>query len=359
VRFFTFLFLLSTAYCGSYCQLSVNYINATQFVQILAGPNVSFANAVFSGTDPVQMGSFAGFTSPNIGISSGVMLATGDALVAEDTANNCTAGNALGGGGDADLSGACQQPTHDLGAIEFDFWVPTDSVALTFMFASEEYNYWVNSKNDVCGARLYNAGGGYANILYLPGSFTPVCVNNINNGSVANICDPSAGPCTNCQYYHDNPNGTTFQYNGYTDLFTIKFHVTPCDTFHFWMGIADAQDFIYDSAILLPEGGFRGAGADSSCDGSTSIIENKTDIKLAVFPNPFVEKILITIQKQNLKGVKFIVTDIFGQMVFRNEESNLNNTYTKTIDLSFLSKGIYFLDAAVEGTHTLKKIVKE
>src|SRR6185436_5897938 len=263
MKLFILLFLLTVFSVSSYCQLNVSYTNATQFVQKLTGPNVSFANAVFSGTDPVQMGKFTGVVSPNIGITSGVILATGDAIVAEDVSNNCSAGTALGGGGDADLSGACQQQTKDLGAVEFDFWVPTDSVAFTFMFASEEYNYWVNSKNDVCGARLYNAWGGYANILYLPGTFTTICVNNINNGWVNNICDPSSGPCMNCQYFNDNTNGTTFQYNGYTDLITVKFHVTPCDTFHFWMGIADGQDFIYDSAILLPDDGFTGVGTTS------------------------------------------------------------------------------------------------
>jgi hypothetical protein len=185
-------------------QLTVTYINATQFVQQWVGSNVSFTNAVFSGADPSQVAAFSGTTSPNIGIPDGVMLATGDAMIAADTSFNYANGNAVGGGGDADLSGACNQQTKDLAAIEFDFWTASDSVEFSFMFASEEYNYWVNSKNDVCGARLYNAGGGYANVIYLPGSFAPVCVNSVNNGAVINVGDPSAGPCMNCQYFFDN-----------------------------------------------------------------------------------------------------------------------------------------------------------
>ena len=244
-------------------QLNVSYISSNQFVQQWAGSNVSFSNVVFSGVDPSQVASFSGATVPNIGIPDGVMLATGDAMIAADTTTNFTNGNALGGGGDADLSGACNQQTRDLAAIEFDFWTPADSVEFKFLFASEEYNYWVNSKNDVCGARLYNAGGGYANIIYLPGTSTPVCVNSVNNGSVPNIGDPSTGPCTNCQYFFDNTYGSTFKYNGYTSVFTIRMPVTPCDTFHFWIGVADAQDYIYDSAILLPSGSFKGTGTPS------------------------------------------------------------------------------------------------
>jgi hypothetical protein len=343
---------------NSYCQLSVNYISASQFVQKLLGPNVSFANAVFSGTDPVQMAEIAGSTSPNIGISNGVMLATGDAIIAADTSHNCTAGNALGGGGDADLSGACQQQTKDLGAIEFDFWTSSDSIAVTFMFASEEYNYWVNSKNDVCGARLYNQVGGYANIFYLPSSFTPICVNNINNGAVANICDPSTGPCTNCQYFNDNTNGATFQYNGYTNLFTIKFHVTPCDTFHFWMGIADAQDFIYDSAILLPENGFTGVGSDSNCDSLTSAGNLIKSSWFDISPNPFTDKIQIAIHKQSVTQATFILHDIFGQIVIKQQAINLTGSLTKTFDVSFLSSGIYFLDIYIDGERVTKKLIK-
>ncbi len=269
-----------------FAQLNVSYLSASQFCQHLAGPGITIINAVNSGTDPSQLASFSGNSSPSITYAQGVLIATGDAMVAADTSYNYAAGTALGGGGDADLSGACNQQTKDLGAVEFDFISATDTVEFTFMFASEEYNYWVGLKNDVCGARLYNAGGGYANIIYLPSSFTAVCVNNVNNGSVPNVGDPSGGPCTNCQYFHDNTYGTSFKYNGYTDWFTIKMAVTPCDTFHFWLGIADAQDFIYDSAILLPENSFKAAGAPeiaatgypagtdtvSLCNGDTAIL---------------------------------------------------------------------------------------
>jgi hypothetical protein len=264
---FTLSGLFFFLYGCVYAQLSVNYISANQFVQQWLSPNVFFANVVFSGVDPTQMAAFSGTTNPNFGISNGVMLATGDAMIAADTSFNYANGNALGGGGDPDLSGACQQQTRDLAAIEFDFWTPSDSVEFTFVFASEEYNYWVNSKNDVCGARLYNAGGGYANVIYLPGTFTPVCVNTVNNGTVANVGDPSTGPCMNCQYFYDNTYGSTFKYNGYTSIFTIKMAVTPCDTFHFWIGVADAQDYIYDSAILLPDGSFHGTAPVISAVG--------------------------------------------------------------------------------------------
>src|SRR5207248_2208305 len=139
--------LLFSFQIDGFCQLNVNYISAQQFVQNLVGPNISFSNAVFSGTDYTQVASFSGSTIPNIGIPVGVALVSGDAMILADTSHDFAAGNALGGGGDADLSGACQQPTKDLAAVEFDFSSPTDSVEFTFMFASEEYNYWEANMN--------------------------------------------------------------------------------------------------------------------------------------------------------------------------------------------------------------------
>ena len=76
-------------------------------------------------------------------------------------------------------------------------------------------------------------------------------------------------------------------------------------------------------------------------------------------PNPFISEISITIQKQNIKQATFTIKNILGQTIFNIQENNLSSTYIKTIDLSFLSKGIYFLDVIIDGEQTVKKIVKE
>jgi hypothetical protein len=193
MKFSTVLILLlfSTIFCFS--QLTVNYISAQQFAQKISGPGITISNAVFAGTDSTQMASFTGRTIPAFGFDNGVLLATGNAMVAGDTSYNYTAGNALGGGGDADLSGEANQQTYDLAAIEFDFTSLTDSVEFTFVFASEEYNYWVNIKNDICGAKLFNSGGGYTSVMNLPGTSIPVSINTVNNGSVPFIGEQSAG----------------------------------------------------------------------------------------------------------------------------------------------------------------------
>ncbi len=97
------------------------------------------------------------------------------------------------------------------------------------------------------------------------------------------------------------------------------------------------------------------------CDttSTTAVHENINSNSLKFFPNPFISQISITIQKQNLKQATFAIKNILGQTIFSKQENNLSNTYTKTIDLNFLSKGIYLLDVNINGERTVTKIVKE
>jgi hypothetical protein len=124
------------------------------------------------------------------------------------------------------------------------------------------------------------------------------------------------------------------------------------------MGIADAQDFIYDSAILLPENGFTGVGSDSNCDSLTSAGNLSKNSGLDISPNPFTDKIQMAIHKQSVTQATFILYDIFGQIAIKQQEINLTGSVSKTLDVSFLSSGIYFLDIYIDGEHVVKKLIK-
>jgi hypothetical protein len=75
---------------------------------------------------------------------------------------------------------------------------------------------------------------------------------------------------------------------------------------------------------------------------------------LRIYPNPANEYITVELSLEN-KGVAIItLTDIVGKVVL---QENLNET--KIINLSRLSKGLYILNAKVDGkTHSCKLIVK-
>ena len=87
-------------------------------------------------------------------------------------------------------------------------------------------------------------------------------------------------------------------------------------------------------------------------DNVSSLFENNT-LNISIFPNPAENEIMIT---GNLKHVcKLILTDNIGKVV-NITEINKNNLSHK-IDISNLSKGIYFI--STDNNRAIKKIVKQ
>jgi len=82
------------------------------------------------------------------------------------------------------------------------------------------------------------------------------------------------------------------------------------------------------------------------------------DSFIQFYPNPFNSFVTITIEQQKFKNITLSIYNIFGQTISQ-QELNLGSSYTKTIDLNFLSRGVYFLDVNIEGKRIVKKIVKE
>jgi gliding motility-associated-like protein len=204
---------------------------------VLVGTGVSVNNIAFVG-DPGQIGSFNGQNS-NIGINSGIILSTGSITTAPGLGGDFSSTN-LGLPGDADLDGLSNAATEDAAILTFDFVPLNDTIVFNYVFASEEYPEFVNTGfNDVFA--FFISGPGYpsaTNLALLPGSNTPVTIDNVNN-------------LTNSQYYIDNSNGTTVVYDGFTVKLQAMAIVVPCSTYTLKIAIADAGDDAYDSAVFL------------------------------------------------------------------------------------------------------------
>ncbi|MEO8150144.1 MAG: T9SS type A sorting domain-containing protein [Bacteroidia bacterium] len=107
------------------------------------------------------------------------------------------------------------------------------------------------------------------------------------------------------------------------------------------------------------------------CAGSSStiIITATTQISnfnfpISIVPNPFNDNITITFQNQNIHKASFTIKNVLGQNVFSKiyPPSGVRGSYAASsleIDLSFLPKGIYFLDLMMDDTGCVRKIVKD
>lgn len=247
--FFTFLFSESNAQL----QVTANN-NATALANMLAGTGVTISNVTFNCTAGAS-GTFNGASS-NVGIASGVLLTSGQVSVAPGPNNSSSAGqNNMVQFNDPDLLQIDPTAYFDPCILQFDV-IPTCNVlSFSFVFGSEEYHDYVNTScNDVFGIFVTGqnpSGPAYSsyNMAKIPMTTTPISINTVNNGNSWS-CN-AAGPCTNCNYFVDNCNGTSVQYDGFTKAITVTLNVVPCTSYHFKLAISDACDGIFDSGVFF------------------------------------------------------------------------------------------------------------
>ncbi|MBV6486069.1 MAG: hypothetical protein KFKLKKLM_02703 [Flavobacteriales bacterium] len=286
-------------------QVTVNNTNTVQFYvqNVLLGGGVTVSNITYNGVPAgivdAKVGQFTDPTS-SVGLANGMILATGDAIIAQGPNSSGGAGNSSGigtSGQDPDLSAITTNPLNDQCIVEFDFVPLGDTLTFNYVFASEEYNEYVCSDyNDVFGFFLTgnNPLGGTYNAYNLarvptpgvPGSFTntPVAINTItpgvagSNGDAANCSaiDPS---WTAYSIYHVTNSSNNYQYDGRTVSLPVFALVNCGETYHIKMAIADVQDGAFDSGVFLEAGSFASNG---SLDATTAVVPN--DIMLCSQP---------------------------------------------------------------------------
>jgi outer membrane protein OmpA-like peptidoglycan-associated protein len=162
------------------------------------------------------------------------------------------------------------QKTYDAIVIEMDIVPTADTLSFNYVFGSEEYDEFVGSTyNDVFAFFISGKGiEGQVNLAVVPGTSDPVSVNSINNGANSTYRNRPSHP----GYYVSNLDGNLgIEYDGLTKLMEIKKAVTPYETYHLKLAIADVSDNAYDSGVLI-EG-----HSIVSYEKSYSVLYNKSE----------------------------------------------------------------------------------
>ncbi|MBP7514304.1 MAG: choice-of-anchor L domain-containing protein, partial [Flavobacteriales bacterium] len=220
--------------------------NLQQLAAAITGSGVTISNPVIT-CHSLGYGEYS-YSGSGMAITEGVILTSG--RITDAVGPNTSTGNnnwfAQNTGGDPLLDAVTGRSTRDACKFEFDIIPTGDSMRFAFTFGSEEYNEWVGSQfNDVFGFFISGPGitgdpgaGGDHNIALIPGTTTPVTINNVNNGS-------------NSAHYYDNTGGSQTQYDGYTVDLAAEAVVQPCQTYHLKLIVADASDRKYDSGVFI------------------------------------------------------------------------------------------------------------
>ena len=223
-------------------------LDAVALANTLAGAGVSISNVQYTGAE-VAAGRFTG-GSNIIGFGQGVILSTGSVSNVPGPNTRDDVSQANGTPGDADLDQLANFPTQDAAVLEFDFVPNKSELTFRYVFASDEYNEFVNTQfNDVFaffinGINCATVGG------------EPVTINTINNGNPF-----GAGKRSNPQLYRNNdpddPGATiNTEMDGLTVVLTCTAQVNANATNHIKLAIADASDADYDSNVFLQSGSF-------------------------------------------------------------------------------------------------------
>lgn len=238
-------------------------LTPAQLVQnVLLGGGLTATNITYNGA-PTAIGSFIG-SSSNIGFAGGVIMASGDIANAIGPNNSGSQSTDFGtSSSDPDLSAIASGSLNDAAFLEFDFVPGSDTIKFRYAFGSEEYMEYANTSfNDAFGFFISGpnpAGGAYVNqnIALLPGSSTPVTINNVNL-------------LNNPAYYFDNENpaGQTIQYDGFTIPLTAIAPVICGQSYHIKLAIADVLDNSFDSGVFLEAGSFASAGSTTLTSGT-------------------------------------------------------------------------------------------
>jgi gliding motility-associated-like protein len=211
---------------------------------VLISGCVQASNIQFTG-HPESIGFFTNGV-PGLDFNSGIILSTGRAVRAAGPNTSPATSSNLQQPGDSVLTAIINRQTYDAAILEFDFIPSANTISFQYVFGSEEYEEYVGGVfNDIFAFHISGGPENYQNqnLALIPGTQTPVSINNVNH-------------IHNTTYYNNNDDGIYLQFDGYTKTLTAIANVTPCESYHIRLAIADAADPIFDSGVFLKAGSF-------------------------------------------------------------------------------------------------------
>lgn len=216
-------------------------VTALKMAETMFGDGITVVSATYTG-DPLSAGIYAGGTKVAHDVvpsDSGVILSTGRAAQftnatgeANQSAQRST--DTKGIDGNAEMNAIAGVATYDAAFFDAEFIPVGDTLTMRMVFASEEYLEWVKTGyNDAVGIWV---NGEKVTLSIGDGD---ISIDNINTTSNANLFRDNGKDLYNTEM------------DGLTLVLTLKAAVVPGKVNTIRIGIADAGDAVYDSALLI------------------------------------------------------------------------------------------------------------
>ena len=294
------------------------------------------------------LGTFVAGDDSDLGLNKGIILTTG--LAANAVGPNLVDDieETHGAPGDADLdyfsSLTGGSLSEDACVVELDVFVATDELRFEYIFGSEEYPEFVGGIfNDIFALLVKGPGiagdpniDNQQNVAIIPNTNTFVEINSVNSAQ-------------NWEYFRNNENGTSVQYDGLTSDFrgikkslTASIPVIPCNNYKLKFAIADRFDDRLDSGVFIGElrGGVPSLSYDSNF-GTDDLVEDCSgteDVITIKLNNPLEDpqSYTVNISGTATRGVDYIL-DMPDQVIIPAGETEISFSIIPITD--FLTEG--------------------
>jgi len=365
-------FLLTACFSQSYAQYTATDSHtAEELATELTGDGLVILNPVLSCGDSVN-GIFSG--SGTLGFNNGVVLSTGEVdQIFQPLTFGAISAPDIGStfGVDEDMNtymsslGNINMELYSACVLEMDVVPGAPTLTVDYVYATGGTQWLGNFQGDDCEdfvdfITIFIKGGieytDYKNIATIPGTDIPVNANSIAYDTVGTggFCPPvEGGPYT--EYYGGNDMMDYFAYDAYTTVFSPTAEVTPCDTYHVKIGVADVRwpGLSYEtlaSSFFLKKGSLRTLGQLVDCPEPVGIEEyRKQQSQIKISPNPFTNSLSIVIEDGSQSGFFHVfLTDIQGRILnsYNGNLTTINNKLQTACEQ--LSPGMYLLNIKSE-----------
>lgn len=356
------IFLLQGISLTSQAQITIDQTMTPEelVVDHLVGSGLGVSNVTFNGLPGTtlnnQIGLFSG-TSAFVEFNEGIAFASGDVgQIAEAIWNPVS--NFISG--DADLlaivnTGGTSFTVNDCAILEFDFVPDFPFLTVGYVFMSQEYPaFTCSSFNDAFGFFVSGPGisgpysNGAVNIALIPDTETPVGINSVNSGTPSGFNSPETCLLANPNFVQDsiyftsnNPMAPNdIQFPGMTVNLYANYILTPGETYHIKLAVADASDGALDSGVILEGASFSAFPLVGMEDYENFV----NGMALNIFPNPASDYLSFNLITENPAQLDIQLMDVTGKPVLSVANNLVVQQYhLQQIDLNSLSKGIYFL----------------
>ncbi len=324
-------------------QIEINWVvSPNDLITTILGEEIIIDNVHYIGA-AIASGTYTGGSSIGLNSNSGIFLTTGSGELIPGPNSSCNTSVNNNMGGDPSLTAICGSSTYDAAVLQFDFCPVSDTFRINYIFGSEEYNENISGIYNNDGAAILITGpnplGGYysnLNITTVPDTDNlPITLSNINNGYA--LCGNfTSGPCTNCEYFIDNTDGTILEYDGYTVPMSGWVKVVPYETYHVKIAIADCMSAGRDSGLFI-----------EGLDNMTRV-ENNNLSNIKIYPNPAAGEFRVS----NIAGHSVKIRNTQGVVV-----KTFDQIYQSGIAITDLAPGFYFVEMEKDGYVETRKVV--